>query len=110
MQNSPSQKATSLAASEGNRFAHGLSNCGGVKGGSRTEETEAGSHSGTNCCQHRSQRATERGERKRGKLKEGELLSSPLEQLHLSREEGEVSTEMLRVHLSCHLYSNCPLF
>lgn len=37
----------------------------GVKGGSRTEETEAGSHSGTNCCQHRSQRTTERGERKR---------------------------------------------
>lgn len=49
----------------------------GVKGGSRTEETEAGSHSGTNCCQHRSQRTTERGERKRGKMKEGELLFLP---------------------------------
>ncbi len=51
-------------------------------------------------------------ERERGREgeKERKTASSSLEQLYLSREEGEVSAEMLRVHLSCHLYSNCPLF
>lgn len=44
------------------------------------------------------------------KERERKMASSSLEQLYLSREEGEVSAEMLRVHLSCHLYSNCPLF
>lgn len=41
---------------------------------------------------------------------EREAPSSRLEQLHHSGEEGEVPAEMLRVHLDCHLYSNCPLF
>lgn len=75
----------------------------GVKGGSRTEETEAGSHS----IEVRERQRE--GKEREGKWKKESCFSSPLEQLHLSKEGGEVSTEMLRVHLSCHLYSNCPL-
>lgn len=92
----------SLCLTGGNRWPCGPSNCGVWIWVSTCEETEAGSHSGTNCCWRRSQRGRE--ERTR------EILSSWLEQLPLSREEGEVSAEMLRVHLSCHLYGNCPLF